>query len=86
MNVFFMDNTKTLTVLTLKKIIEDIEGELKHECPSNKNQDHLDEYYEYEVIMTLKFYSQNINYLSYFKEVRIKSELFSYISEFYEEG
>ena len=39
MNVFFMDNTKTLTVLTLKKIIEDIEDELKHECPSNKNQD-----------------------------------------------
>ena len=86
MDVFFMDNTKTLTVLTLKKIIEEVEGELKYECPSYENQDHLEEYYEYELIMTLKFYSQNLNYLSYFKEVRIESELFSYISEFYEEG
>ena len=86
MDVLFMDNTKTLTVLTLKKIIEDDEGGLKHECPSYENQDHLEECYECELIMTLKFYSQNLNYLSYFKEVRIKSELFSYISEFYEEG
>ena len=83
MDVFFMDNTKTLTVLTLKKIIEEVEGELKYECPSYENQDHLEECYECELIMTLKFYSQNLNYLSYFKEVRIESEL---LNEFYEEG
>ena len=80
MNVFFMDNTKTITVITLRRKFESEEAP---ECPSYFDYNNYD-YAEYR--LTLRFYSQNLNYLPYFEEINIESVLVCYISEYYDQG